>query len=88
MIALGSYNGARFLGAQLDSLTAQTLPRWRLVVSDDGSTDTTRDIVCPLRRVAGRRAGGPAAGGQLRQRGAKGPATAPCPVSSAGRGSS
>jgi glycosyltransferase involved in cell wall biosynthesis len=45
MIALGSYNGARFLDAQLDSLAAQSWTRWRLVVSDDGSTDATRDIV-------------------------------------------
>lgn len=45
MIGLGSYDGARFLAAQLDSLAAQTWTRWRLVVSDDGSTDGTRDIV-------------------------------------------
>nr|WP_254368079.1 glycosyltransferase [Paracoccus sp. Z118] len=42
---LASFDGGRFIGAQLDSLAAQGWPDWRLVVSDDGSSDGTRDIV-------------------------------------------
>ena len=44
-ILLASYQGARFIGTQLDSLAAQEFPHWRLVVSDDGSTDATPDLV-------------------------------------------
>lgn len=44
-ILLASYQGARFIGTQLDSLAAQEFPHWRLVVSDDGSTDGTPDLV-------------------------------------------
>ena len=39
-ILLATYNGARFLPDQLDSLVAQTVP-WRLYWRDDGSTDGT-----------------------------------------------
>ncbi len=38
-IAMGVYNGARFLPAQLESLAAQSHGRWRLICSDDGSGD-------------------------------------------------
>ncbi len=44
-IAMASYNGARFIRAQLDSIAQQSVTNWRLVVSDDGSTDATRQIV-------------------------------------------
>jgi glycosyltransferase involved in cell wall biosynthesis len=44
-ILLASYRGARFIGAQLASIAAQTHQDWRLIVSDDGSDDGTRDIV-------------------------------------------
>ena len=44
-IALCTYNGARHLEAQLASLEAQTHQEWDLWVSDDGSTDATRDIL-------------------------------------------
>lgn len=40
-IALCTYNGARYLPAQLVSLQAQTLPPDELVVCDDASTDGT-----------------------------------------------
>lgn len=48
-ILLASYQGGRFLGAQLDSIAAQSCGNWRLVVSDDGSSDATQEI---LRRFA------------------------------------
>jgi len=44
-IALATYNGAAFLRPMLDSLTAQTLPPWKVVVVDDGSQDSTLDIL-------------------------------------------
>lgn len=43
-IALATYQGARFLLPQLDSFAAQTFADWRLLISDDGSTDDTLDI--------------------------------------------
>ncbi|TBN51557.1 glycosyltransferase [Paracoccus sediminis] len=44
-ILLASFDGAAFIGAQLDSIARQTYRTWRLIVSDDGSADATRDIV-------------------------------------------
>ncbi len=44
-ILLCTYNGARFLPAQLASLAAQTFTDWQLFVSDDGSSDDTLAIV-------------------------------------------
>lgn len=44
-ILLASYQGGPFIGAQLDSIAAQTHRNWRLVVSDDGSGDETCGIV-------------------------------------------
>jgi glycosyltransferase involved in cell wall biosynthesis len=44
-VALCTYNGARFLGAQLASLAAQTRPPAELVVCDDRSTDETARVV-------------------------------------------
>ncbi|MGB1033992.1 MAG: glycosyltransferase family 2 protein [Primorskyibacter sp.] len=45
VILLATLNGARFLDAQLDSLVAQTHTDWRLVASDDGSSDQTLTIL-------------------------------------------
>lgn len=44
-IVMASYNGAAYLGAQLDSILRQSLDDWRLLVSDDGSTDATRELL-------------------------------------------
>jgi glycosyltransferase involved in cell wall biosynthesis len=44
-IMLCTYNGERFLAEQLDSLEVQTHKNWILVVSDDGSRDSTVDIL-------------------------------------------
>ncbi len=44
-ILLGTYNGARHLDEQLQSIAAQTHRRWSLWVSDDGSTDDTAAMV-------------------------------------------
>src|SRR5687767_5003569 len=45
IIVLGTYQGEQFLREQLESIAAQTHRNWRLLVSDDGSTDMTRAIV-------------------------------------------
>jgi glycosyltransferase involved in cell wall biosynthesis len=44
-ILLCTYNGARFLPAQLASLANQSFTNWRLHASDDGSTDETRAVI-------------------------------------------
>lgn len=51
-IALASYNGARYLRAQLDSLAAQTRRPDELVLSDDGSQDETLALVADFARTA------------------------------------
>ena len=45
LIALCSYNGGRWIDAQLDSIVAQTGVDWALWISDDGSTDDTRAVI-------------------------------------------
>lgn len=44
-VAMCTYNGARFIEAQLRSIAAQTLLPDELVVCDDGSTDATAALV-------------------------------------------
>jgi glycosyltransferase involved in cell wall biosynthesis len=44
-ILLPTYNGARYLRQQLDSLTAQDYPHLAIHIRDDGSTDATREIL-------------------------------------------
>jgi glycosyltransferase involved in cell wall biosynthesis len=44
-IVLCTFNGAAYLNAQLDSLLKQTFTDWRLLVSDDGSTDQTCEMI-------------------------------------------
>lgn len=44
-VILATYNGARYLQQQLESLAQQTLLPTELIVGDDGSQDETRSIV-------------------------------------------
>ena len=44
-VVLCTYNGARYLPEQLESLARQSLPPTQLVVRDDGSTDETASLV-------------------------------------------
>jgi len=44
-ILMCSFNGERFLREQLASIEHQDHAQWRLFVSDDGSIDSTRDIL-------------------------------------------
>ena len=40
-VAMATYNGARFLDAQFESIAAQTRQPLELVIADDGSSDET-----------------------------------------------
>ena len=44
-IVLSTYNGAKYVGAQLDALIAQTYSDWRCYIRDDGSKDNTPSIL-------------------------------------------
>ena len=52
-ILMGCRDGARFLPEQLASIAAQSHRNWRLVASDDGSTDATRGILAAFRDAQG-----------------------------------
>jgi rhamnosyltransferase len=45
VILLSSYNGARFIAEQIESIRRQTFGEWTLLVRDDGSSDGTPAIV-------------------------------------------
>jgi glycosyltransferase involved in cell wall biosynthesis len=49
---MATYNGERFLSAQLESIAAQTSPPHELVICDDGSTDETLAIAEEFARRA------------------------------------
>ncbi|WP_237477183.1 glycosyltransferase [Lichenibacterium dinghuense] len=51
-IAMATFNGARYIGEQLRSLADQTLLPAELVVTDDGSTDNTVEIVSAFAATA------------------------------------
>ncbi len=44
-ILLATYNGEKYLREQIDSILNQTHKEFRLLISDDGSTDSTREIL-------------------------------------------
>lgn len=44
-ICIATYNGAKYLRAQLDSILLQLRENDEIVISDDGSTDSTLDII-------------------------------------------
>lgn len=44
-ISMGSYNGAKYVSETLDSIINQTYINWELIVTDDGSTDNTLEIL-------------------------------------------
>lgn len=51
-VAMCTYNGARYLREQLDSIAAQTRPPEELVVCDDASSDATREIISAFAATA------------------------------------
>lgn len=44
-ILISTYNGEKFISQQLDSLIAQTIQDFVVLIRDDGSTDSTVDII-------------------------------------------
>jgi len=52
-VAMCTYNGARFLPQQLESIAAQTRRPDQMIVCDDGSGDETLQILRDFRRVTG-----------------------------------
>lgn len=54
-VAMATFNGARWLRQQLDSIYAQTWPNLEVVVSDDDSTDETQAILAEYARERGLR---------------------------------
>lgn len=48
-VVMAAYNGARLIGATLDSLSRQTMRDWEAIVVDDASTDDTRVAVAAHR---------------------------------------
>ena len=44
-VVMATYNGSRFIQEQLDSIIAQTILPGEIIVSDDGSTDSTVELV-------------------------------------------
>ena len=50
-ILLCTYNGAKFLEQQLQSIKHQNHKNWQIWVSDDGSTDATLDVVRRFQRL-------------------------------------
>jgi glycosyltransferase involved in cell wall biosynthesis len=51
-IAMCTYNGARYLQQQLDSIALQTVAPGELIICDDGSTDSTLHIVGDFAKTA------------------------------------
>lgn len=44
-ILMATYNGEKYVAEQIDSILAQTYTNFNLIISDDGSTDSTREIL-------------------------------------------
>ena len=49
-ILLATYNGAKFLEEQINSILWQTYKNWFLLIHDDGSTDGTKEILYKYKR--------------------------------------
>jgi glycosyltransferase involved in cell wall biosynthesis len=52
-VVLCTYNGERFLLEQLRSIEEQTYPTLEIIISDDASTDGTKDILSKYEKCAG-----------------------------------
>lgn len=47
---MATYNGEKFIGAQIESLLSQTYQNWHLITRDDGSIDKTVNILYDYRK--------------------------------------
>jgi glycosyltransferase involved in cell wall biosynthesis len=52
-ILMTSFNGEKFIREQLESIISQTFINWQLIISDDGSTDNTKEIIFEYRKLWG-----------------------------------
>jgi glycosyltransferase involved in cell wall biosynthesis len=50
-VVVATYNGSQYLAEQLESILAQTLAPTEIIVSDDGSSDSTLDIVAKFQNA-------------------------------------
>jgi glycosyltransferase involved in cell wall biosynthesis len=48
VVLLSAYNGSRYIVQQIDSIRDQSYKDWQLIVRDDGSTDSTRQLVTSI----------------------------------------
>lgn len=44
-IITASYNSAEWIGKTIESVIAQSYPNWELLITDDGSHDSTVEVV-------------------------------------------
>ena len=51
-VVMAAFNGAKYLAEQLASLEGQVMSPCRLIVSDDGSSDATREILASFAKEA------------------------------------
>jgi glycosyltransferase involved in cell wall biosynthesis len=58
-VVVATYNGSQYLAEQLESILAQTLAPTEIIVSDDGSSDSTLEIVAKFQSAQPRK-GAPA----------------------------
>ena len=49
-VIMPSYNAERFIAESIDSVIAQTVEDWELIIVDDASTDGTLDVVSHYRK--------------------------------------
>lgn len=47
-ILMATYNGSKYIESQILSLLSQTYKNWKLIIHDDGSTDSTLDIITKI----------------------------------------
>ena len=49
-VVMPAYNAEKFIGESISSVIAQSYCDWELVITDDGSTDQTKDIIFSFQR--------------------------------------
>jgi glycosyltransferase involved in cell wall biosynthesis len=54
-VVMAAYNAARYLPTSIESVLAQTMPDWHIVLVDDGSTDDTETVAREYKQRLGYR---------------------------------